>query len=156
MEVLDAIAEAATADAIQSERAERIANLIREAGGYRWVGIYDVVESEIAILGWSGPGAPAHPRFPVQQGLCGAAVASRRPVVVDDVGTDPRYITKLGSTRSELVVPVADNHGRVLGVVDVESDRRAAFGSEDVRFVSDCARAALPLWLRMKPGGTRE
>jgi putative methionine-R-sulfoxide reductase with GAF domain len=70
------------------ERAEKvvlIAELIRQAGCYRWVGLYKVTEQEIAAIGWSGPGAPVYPRFPVTQGLSGAAVAARDAVVVNDV-----------------------------------------------------------------------
>jgi putative methionine-R-sulfoxide reductase with GAF domain len=72
-----------------AEKAARIATLIRQAGGYRWVGLYAVTDQEIAAVGWSRPGAPAHPRFPVTQGLSGAAVTGRRSVVVGDVRADP-------------------------------------------------------------------
>jgi putative methionine-R-sulfoxide reductase with GAF domain len=48
-------------------RARRIAAAIRDTGGYRWVGIYDVSPEEIAVLAWSGPEAPAHPRFPASK-----------------------------------------------------------------------------------------
>ena len=65
----------------RAEQAIQITELIRQAGSYRWVGLYTVTQREIAAIGWSGPGAPAHPRFPVTQGLSGAAVAGRRAVV---------------------------------------------------------------------------
>jgi hypothetical protein len=39
-----------------------------QAGCYRWVGLYEVTEQEIVAIGWSGPGAPVYPRFPVTQG----------------------------------------------------------------------------------------
>ena len=147
MDIADSVSKAAITSAPKSAKAERIAELIRQAGGYRWVGIYEVSDTEIAILAWTGPDEPAHPRFPVDRGLCGAAVAAGQPVIVDDITADPRYLTTFGSTQSELVVPVSDEDGRVRGLVDIESDRRAAFGPEDVRLVSECAAAALPLWL---------
>src|SRR5919204_5832080 len=90
----------------RAAKATRIAELVREAGGYRWVGLYEVTDQEIAAVGWSGPGAPAHRRFPVTHGLSGAAVASGRTVVVNDVTTDPRYLTAFASTLSEVIVPV--------------------------------------------------
>ncbi len=46
----------------RKERLERIGALIRQAGGYRWVGIYDVTDGEISVIAWSGPGEPAYPR----------------------------------------------------------------------------------------------
>jgi putative methionine-R-sulfoxide reductase with GAF domain len=65
----------------RSGKAVRTAELLRRAGGYRWVGLYEVTDREIAVLGWSGPGARAYPRFPVTQGLSGAAVAAKRTVL---------------------------------------------------------------------------
>lgn len=118
----------------RAQKARAIAAEIRSRGVYRWVGIYAVLPSEISVLGWDGPGPPAHPRFPRDRGLCGAAAASGKTVVVDDVAADPRYLTTFGSTRSEMVVPVADA-GEVVGLIDVESDQVAAF--------DECDRAAV-------------
>jgi GAF domain-containing protein len=103
---------------------------IRRDGGYRWVGIYEVTDGEIAIAGWDGPNEPAYPRFPRTQGLCGAAVETGETVVVGDVASDPRYLTTFASTRSEIVVPIL-RAGAVVGVLDVESDRSEAFGHDD-------------------------
>jgi L-methionine (R)-S-oxide reductase len=114
------------------EKAVQIAELVRQAGSYRWVGLYKVTEQEIAVIGWSGPGAPAYPRFPVTQGLSGAAVAARRAVVVNDVTADPRYLTTFASTLSEAVVPMLDpGTGAVVGTLDVESAERDAFTDAD-------------------------
>ncbi len=125
----------------------RIAEVIRAAGGYRWVGIYEVTAEEIGILAWTGAEAPAFPRFPVTRGLAGAAVASRLPVAVGDVRNDPRYLTTFGTTESEMLVPIVDGDA-VVGLVDVESERAFAFGDEDLRFVGACARRLLPLFRR--------
>jgi GAF domain-containing protein len=128
-------------------KAERIADVIRRAGDYRWVGLYEVGGGEIGVVGWSGPGEPAYPRFPASQGLCGAAVSSRSTVVVGDVRSDPRYLTTFGSTQSEIVVPIMDGAGHeVLGVIDVESERPHAFGEADRAFLERCAALILPLW----------
>jgi hypothetical protein len=47
-------------------RAARIADAIRDEGGYRSVGIYDVdIERGLVLnLAWSGPGAPAYQKAP--------------------------------------------------------------------------------------------
>ncbi len=128
-------------------KAEHIAELIRRSGGYRWVGIYAVEGVEIAALGWSGPGEPAYPRFPVSKGLCGEAVRSRAPVVVGDVTKDPRYLTTFGSTRSEIIVPVVDPATRAaLGVIDVESERLNAFADDDRKCLEECATLLVGLY----------
>lgn len=135
-------------------KARRIAAAIRGAGGFRWVGIYDVTPAEITVIAWSGPGPPEFPRFPAGQGLCGAAVASRSTVVIPDVSKDSRYLTTLGSTRSEIVVPVLDSdHAAVRGLIDVESERVNAFGAGEARRLEECAAALRPLWEQRADGG---
>ena len=103
---------------------------------------------EIVAIGWSGAAAPAFPRFPLEQGLNGAAVRSARPVVVQDVGADPRYLTTFGSTGAEAIFPVVSpSTGQVIGTIDAESDRKNPFTPDDDAFLSACAKALLLLWL---------
>jgi L-methionine (R)-S-oxide reductase len=128
-----------------ASRAKQIAEGIRSTHGYRWVGIYEVTDTEIAAIAWTGTEAPAYPRFPITQGLCGAAVESRAPIVVGNVQDDPRYLTTFGSTRSEMVMPIIDA-GRVVGLIDVESEHLDAFGDEDTRFLQGCASEILPMF----------
>jgi L-methionine (R)-S-oxide reductase len=129
----------------RERRAERIASSIRRFGGYRWVGVYDVIPDEILVVGWDGPAAPTYPRFPSSQGLCGAAVASGEPVVVGDVAADPRYLTTHTTTRSEIVVPVVEDRA-VVGLIDVESEQLDAFGAADKQLLERCAAVIVPLW----------
>jgi GAF domain-containing protein len=120
---------------------KRAADQIRERGGYRWVGIYEVGSEEISIVAWSGEGPPAFPKFPKGRGLCGAAAASGQTVLVGDVTKDPRYLTTFGSTRSEVIVPIKLATGEVVGLIDVESERVDAFTPRDVRVLEARAEA---------------
>jgi L-methionine (R)-S-oxide reductase len=153
--VLRGIDDALAGNMGRADKAVRIAALIREAGRYRWVGLYAVSDQEITVIGWSGPGAPAHPRFPVTQGLSGAAVATRRAVVVNDVTADPRYLTAFASTLSEAIIPVVDpGTGTVVGTLDVESRERDAFTDADRLALEGCAAALRGLFdesLRARP-----
>jgi GAF domain-containing protein len=97
---------------------------------YSWVGIYQVEGDELVLGPWKGPEATEHVRIPVGQGVCGAAAASGRTEVVDDVNADPRYLSCFPSTRSEIVVPI-HRDGRVVGEIDIDSDEPAAFGEDD-------------------------
>ena len=131
----------------QPDKARRAAQLIRKAGGYRWVGLYAVGSEEIGVIGWDGPSAPAYPTFPVTHGLNGAAVASGEPVIVQDVTRDSRYLTTLGSTRAEMIVPVrVGPEGTVVGTLDVESERVGSFAEHDRQLLSACAGALAGLW----------
>jgi L-methionine (R)-S-oxide reductase len=110
---------------------------------YSWVGIY-LVEGDDRVLGpWKGPEATEHVRIPVGQGICGAAAASGQTEVVDDVNEDPRYLACFPSTRSEIVVPIA-HEGRVVGEIDIDSDRPAAFGEDDRALLEHVARLIAP------------
>jgi peroxiredoxin/putative methionine-R-sulfoxide reductase with GAF domain len=135
------------ADAPRDVKAKRVADAIRRHGSYRWIGIYDIDAHEVAIVAWAGPGPPAHPRFPVTEGVTSAAIATAQPVVVNDVEADPRYLDALGDTRAEMIVPVLIGDGyAVRGTIDVESNRRNAFSNADRALLAASAAAAAPLW----------
>ena len=111
---------------------------------YSWVGVY-LVEGDDLVLGpWKGPEATEHVRIPVGQGVCGAAAASGKTEVVDDVNADPRYLACFPSTRSEIVVPIS-REGRVVGEIDIDSDQPAAFGDADREFLERVAESIAPL-----------
>jgi L-methionine (R)-S-oxide reductase len=111
---------------------------------YNWVGFYMLEKSlaatqpPVLVL---GPflGAPTpHTRIPLNQGICGAAASSGETVIVDDVNSDPRYLSCSLETKSEIVAPVFV-HGEVAGELDIDSHSRAAFTAEDRELVEYCA-----------------
>jgi L-methionine (R)-S-oxide reductase len=105
---------------------------------YSWVGIY-LVEGDDLVLGpWKGPQATEHVRIPIGQGICGAAAATGRTEVVDDVKADERYLACFPSTRSEIVVPIV-YEGRVVGEIDIDSDQPAAFTEADRAYMERVA-----------------
>jgi GAF domain-containing protein len=130
----------------RATKAQQAIDLIRSLGPYRWAGLSDVFPSEIAVIAWSGPEAPTHPRFPIAKGLNGASVSSRKPVIVHDVAADPRYLTTIGGTRGEMIQPVFDEAGVVVGTIDVESDRVNAFSARDEELLAVCATSLFWLW----------
>ena len=110
---------------------------------YSWVGIY-LVEGDDLVLGpWKGPEATEHVRIPVGQGVCGAAAASGETEIVDDVNADPRYVACFPSTRSEIVVPISYER-RVVGEIDIDSDRPAAFTDDDRALLENVAELIAP------------
>jgi L-methionine (R)-S-oxide reductase len=103
--------------------------LKRRMPDYHWVGIYLLDGNELVLGPFEGKPSP-HTRIPVGRGICGAAAAEKATIVVDDVSTDARYLACSADTRSEIVVPILRGSD-VLGEIDIDSDRPAAFGSAD-------------------------
>ncbi|HYZ84670.1 MAG TPA: GAF domain-containing protein [Bryobacteraceae bacterium] len=76
--------------------------------------------------------------IPIGRGLTGAAAKTREIVRVNDTLADPRYIASHPDIRSEIAVPLVVQD-RVVGVLDLESDRLAYFTDEHVRVLSQLA-----------------
>lgn len=120
-------------------RLKAVAEMIRVARKYRWVGIYKVTKREFVILAGTGDEPPAYPRFPVTQGLCGAALETGKPMVVGDVRKDQRYLPTFHTTRSEIIIPMTNGHRHIVGMLDAESEKANAFGEEDRQFLERAA-----------------
>lgn len=96
---------------------------------YTWTGIYLLDGHELVLGPFIGKPSP-HVRIPLGRGICGAAATRKSTIVVDDVNADPRYLACSVETRSEIVVPIMRG-GEVIGEIDIDSDRPAAFGDAD-------------------------
>jgi L-methionine (R)-S-oxide reductase len=140
----DQLHRVVSGEGTREQKARAAAEIIRSIRNYHWVGVYEVLEAEIAAIGWTGA-APAFPRFKRSAGLNGEAVRVGQAVIVNDVTKDRHYLTTFGTTRSEMIVPLHNSEGRIIGTIDVESDRVDAFSEDDVRFVHECANELVPL-----------
>jgi len=118
---------------------KQVAEMIRTARGYRFIAIYKIVSKEFVILAGTGSEPPAYPRFPLTQGLCGAVLESGKAIVVGDVHKDKRYLPTFHTTRSEIIVPMKNEHKHIVGMLDAESDKLNAFGDEDKQFLERAA-----------------
>ncbi|MCR0980804.1 GAF domain-containing protein [Roseomonas populi] len=94
-----------------------------------WAGFYFLRENDELVLG-PFQGKPACIRIPSGRGVCGAAVARRASVLVEDVHAFPGHIACDAASRSELVVPLV-GEGRILGVIDLDSPLISRFDAED-------------------------
>jgi GAF domain-containing protein len=134
----------AAADALTAGEPDSIANMANLAALLReflpecnWTGFYRMVDGELVL----GPfaGRPACIRIPLGQGVCGAAAASGRSQLVEDVHAFPGHIACDADSRSELVVPVL-REGQVIAVIDCDSPRLARFDAEDQAGLEALAR----------------
>ncbi len=114
-----------------------VERLARSVPHYTWVGIYLLEGDELVLGPFVGKPSP-HARIPLGRGICGAAASARETIVVDDVHADPRYLACSLETKSEIVVPILAGD-RVLGEIDIDSDRPAAFGDADRRLLESLA-----------------
>jgi L-methionine (R)-S-oxide reductase len=101
-----------------------------------WTGFYRVVAPDLLKI---GPYQGGHGclTIPFSRGVCGACARTGQVQLVPDVDAFPDHIACASSTRSELVLPVWDGQGRLLGVFDLDSDTPAAFTLADVAFFTD-------------------
>ncbi|WP_420557784.1 GAF domain-containing protein [Roseovarius sp.] len=97
---------------------------------FDWTGFYRVTGPELLKV---GPYQGGHGclQIPFSRGVCGAAARTGEVQLVDDVDSFDGHIACASSTRSEIVLPVRDGQGRLLGVLDIDSDRPAAFDAAD-------------------------
>jgi GAF domain-containing protein len=110
-------------------RMSNVAAVLHETFGFWWTGFYRVAGNELVLGPFQGPVACM--RIPFGKGVCGTAWARNETVVVPDVEAFPGHIACSSASRSEIVVPVHGPGGAVSAVLDIDSDRLAAFDEED-------------------------
>ena len=98
---------------------------------FDWTGFYRVTAPELLKIGpyQGGHGCLV---IPFSRGVCGAAARTGEIQLVPDVEAFPGHIACASSTRSELVMPVRNKAGLLLGVLDLDSNTPAAFTEADV------------------------
>jgi GAF domain-containing protein len=106
---------------------------------YSWVGIYLLEGDELVLGPYLGKPSP-HTRIPLNRGICGAAASQKATIIVDDVNSDSRYLACSLETKSEIVVPIMKGEV-VLGEIDIDSDKHAAFTADDRVLLEKVARA---------------
>ena len=142
-DVLASLTAAIRAESDPGSVMERaVAILKRELPYYTWVGIYLLEGDELVLGPFLGKPSP-HTRIPLGSGICGAAATEHATIIVDDVNADPRYLACSIDTQSEIVVPIMDG-GCVLGEIDIDSDRPAAFGPADRTLIEAVAALLAP------------
>lgn len=97
---------------------------------FDWTGFYRVTEPGVLKIGpyQGGHGCLV---IPFERGVCGACARTQSVQLVPDVEAFPGHIACSSSTKSELVLPVFDGAGRLIGVFDIDSDQPDAFTETD-------------------------
>ncbi len=123
------------------ELLQRVAELVKRVIDYEMFGILLLDEDHQELVLRQavnfGPGKEKS-RLSVSEGLCGAAVRSKEPILVADVRKDTRYVSLVPETCSELVIPLL-HKDRVVGVFDLESPELGRFTERHVKVLMPLA-----------------
>ena len=123
-------------DALITGETDLIANLanvaaaLKEAFGFFWVGFYLVKDNQLVLGPFQGPIACT--RIAFDKGVCGAAYTRNETILVPDVDAFPGHIACSSASKSEVVVPIINQAGDVILVLDVDSDQLDDFSAIDV------------------------
>ncbi len=94
-----------------------------------WTGFYRLLKGELVVGPYQGPLACAVLKAP--EGVCWQCVRDRRAIIVPDVHQFAGHVACDERSKSEIVVPVREPAGNVVGVLDVDADRLDAFSEVD-------------------------
>ncbi|MCU0437015.1 MAG: GAF domain-containing protein [Raineya sp.] len=102
--------------------------VLKEAFGFFWIGFYWVKNEQLVLAPFQG--TLACTRIAFGKGVCGASWKEQKTILVPDVDAFPGHIACSSLSKSEVVVPVFQN-GKVVGVLDVDSDKLNDFDDQD-------------------------
>ncbi|AAT43565.1 GAF domain-containing protein [Picrophilus oshimae] len=102
---------------------------------YNWVGVYVVNNGNLSLISYSGK-RTEHEIINLGSGLCSLAVTKRMIINEGDVRSNSDYLACFPETNSELVVPI-EYDNKIIGEIDIDSDKKSAFNEDDERYISD-------------------
>lgn len=110
---------------------------LNQAFGWLWTGFYIVRNEELVLGPFQGPIACT--RIKYGRGVCGTAWKKNQSLLVPDVNLFPGHIACSSLSVSEIVIPICDNTGKVIAVLDVDSQHYGVLDETDVRFLQEIA-----------------
>lgn len=114
-----------------------LANLmaaLKQSMDFFWVGVY-FVENDSLVLGpFQGPVACT--RIGFGKGVCGSSWKEQKVLIVEDVDAFPGHIACSSLSKSEIVLPAFKNN-KVWLVLDVDSEKLAAFDETDQKYLGE-------------------
>lgn len=113
-----------------------VAALIQEAFRFWWTGFYRVIGDQLVLGPFQGPVACT--RIGFGKGVCGTSWKEKRTIVVEDVEQFPGHIACSSESKSEIVVPLYKGE-KVIGVLDIDSERLASFDATDQHWLEQIA-----------------
>ena len=115
-----------------------VAAAIHQTMGFWWTGFYRVVGNDLVLGPFQGPVACMH--IPYGKGVCGTAWQRGETIIVQDVEQFPGHIACSSESKSEIVVPVFGIDGKVIAVLDIDSEHLATFDDIDRKYLEDICK----------------
>lgn len=109
-----------------------IAAALKTQFDFFWVGFYLIKDGELVLGPFQGPVACT--RIQIGKGVCGTAWKENRVLIVPDVDQFPGHIACSSYAKSEIVLPIRQ-HGKVIGVLDIDSKRLEDFDEIDHKYL---------------------
>jgi GAF domain-containing protein len=97
--------------------------------GFFWTGFYLLLEGELTVGPYQGP--VACQVLASNTGVCWAGINQQKTIIVPDVEKFPGHIACDSRSRSEIVVPLRNQDGQVVAVLDVDSKQPGQFDEID-------------------------
>jgi GAF domain-containing protein len=115
-----------------------VAAAIHQTMGFWWTGFYRVVGNDLVLGPFQGPVACMHITY--GKGVCGTAWQRGETIIVPDVEQFPGHIACSSESKSEIVVPVFGTDGKVIAVLDIDSEHLATFDDIDRKYLEDICK----------------
>ncbi|ULJ62144.1 GAF domain-containing protein [Wielerella bovis] len=118
-----------------------VCGVLKEHFAWFWVGFYwvDAAKNELILAPFQGPIACT--RIAKGRGVCGQAWAQNQIMVVPDVNAHPDHIACSSLSQSEIVLPVYNKRGEIVGVLDIDHTELATFDEIDARYLRELCDA---------------
>ncbi len=116
-----------------SNMATIIAVLHHKMEYFFWTGFYLLQDGKLQVGSYQGSLACIN--LAKDKGVCWAAINSKKTIVVDDVETFPSHIACDSRSKSEIVVPLKNKEGEIIGVIDVDSSANNSFDNIDAEWL---------------------
>jgi len=114
-----------------------------------WTGFYIVKKNQLVLGPFQGPVACT--RIAFGKGVCGSAWKENRTLIVPNVEEFPGHIACSSLSRSEIVVPIRNSEGTVVGVLDVDSEHLNYFDETDANYLEEIVRLLTRIFHKAEP-----
>lgn len=100
-----------------------------------WTGYYRLIDGKLTVTSYQG--SVACLVLAKDVGVCWAGINQGKSLVVEDVEKFPGHIACDSRSKSEIVIPVKDQSGEIVGIFDVDSKELSSFDEIDQKYLEE-------------------